>query len=168
MGVVGVVWGGMGSGGRVGVVSVGVGVVGVVGGGSRSVYCVCCGTARKVGYAWHSVNFSCVPVSMHVAISHISICTHILYAHIYTLYTLYTHSIHTLYTLSMHTHTHSMHTHTHLSQVGATCKHFAAYSFEGADGTTRFTFDAAVNARYGVGVLLCACIVVCCIIVCMH
>lgn len=32
-------------------------------------------------------------------------------------------------------------------KVGATCKHFAAYSFEAADGITRFTFDAVVNAR---------------------
>ena len=33
-------------------------------------------------------------------------------------------------------------------QVAATCKHFAAYSLEAAEGFTRQTFDAHVNARH--------------------
>ena len=33
------------------------------------------------------------------------------------------------------------------AQVAATCKHFAAYSLEAAEGFTRQTFDAHVSER---------------------
>lgn len=32
-------------------------------------------------------------------------------------------------------------------QVGATCKHFAAYSLENADGYSRLSFNASVSHR---------------------
>ncbi len=35
------------------------------------------------------------------------------------------------------------------AQVAATCKHFAAYSLEAAEGYTRQTFDAPVSERCG-------------------
>jgi len=35
----------------------------------------------------------------------------------------------------------------HLLKVAATCKHFAAYSLEQADGTTRFRFNAKLHPR---------------------
>jgi hypothetical protein len=34
------------------------------------------------------------------------------------------------------------------AQVGATCKHFAAYSLEASDGVTRHSFDARVDDRW--------------------
>ena len=38
--------------------------------------------------------------------------------------------------------------HAWCTQVAATCKHFAAYSLEAAEGFTRQTFDAHVNERH--------------------